>query len=43
MGPAPKVPPENKGTKFIFKDKDLMFKLIKKYYNTLRNKNVIQS
>ena len=30
MGPGQKVPPKNKFTKFISKDKDFMFKFVKK-------------
>ena len=29
MGPCPKVPTQNKFAKFIYKDKDLIFKLKK--------------
>ena len=40
-GPAPKVPPQTKCTKFCLKDKYLIFKLIKNYYNNPRNKKLL--
>ena len=43
QGPAQKVPPQNKWTKFYLKDEyTCSLNSYRNYYNTLRNKNVIE-
>ena len=42
LGPAQKLLTQNILTKFFFKDKDLIFKLINNYYNIPINKYLIE-
>ena len=41
-GFAQKVPPQSKRSKFCLKDKNLILNSYKSYYNTPRNKKVIE-